>query len=147
MGVRLNVPLVHQRNTMSCWYASVCMVAYFREAGPRLGIPEKWEANTGINLNDFIRLAQAEGLKSIMAPAGNLTEQQLEVFLRNNGPLWCAGQWDGFPHIVVLTGVENGNVYINDPNPAKGERVETIAWFNQKLDNHVANCLMYKPPA
>lgn len=144
MSVKLNVPLVNQKSIMSCWYASVCMVAYFHEAGPRLGIPSKWAANTGINLSDFIMLAQAEGLKPIKSPAMTLTEQQLEVFLKNNGPIWCAGKWDGVPHIVVLTGVENGNVYINDPSPTKGQRVETLAWFNQKLDNHVQNCMMYK---
>jgi ABC-type bacteriocin/lantibiotic exporter with double-glycine peptidase domain len=144
MGIKLNVPLVNQLRNMSCWYASVCMVAYFREAGPRLGIPERWNANTGIDLNDFITLAQAEGLVSIKSPTSNLTEQQLEVFLRNNGPIWCAGMWDGVPHVVVLTGVEKGKVYINDPNPAKGKRVETIAWFNQKLWRY-QNCMMYKP--
>lgn len=145
MSVKLNVPLVSQKRNMSCWYASVCMVTYFREAGPRLGIPDKWNANTGINLPDFIKLAKAEGLLAIRSPASDLTEQQLEVFLRNNGPIWCAGKWDGAPHIVVLTGVEKGKVYINDPSPAKGKRVETLAWFNQKLDRHVQNCMMYKP--
>tara|TARA_B100000315_G_scaffold20387_1_gene18008 strand:+ start:385 stop:756 length:372 start_codon:yes stop_codon:yes gene_type:complete len=121
------------------------MVAYYREAGPRLGLPDKWNANTGINLNDFIRLAQVEGLVSIRSPILILREQQLEVLLRNKGPIWCAGRWDGVPHIVVLTGVENGKVYINDPSPIKGRRVETLAWFNQKLDKHVQNCMMYKP--
>lgn len=145
MGVRLDVPLVHQQKTMSCWYASACMVAYFREAGPRLGIPDRWVANSGIGLADFVLLAKNEGLVAINSPSAALTEQQLEVMLRNYGPLWCAGQWDGVGHIVVLTGVDSGNVYINDPNPAVGKRVETIAWFNQKLDNHVPGCLMYKP--
>lgn len=145
MSVKLNVPLVKQLRSMSCWYASVCMVAYFREAGPRLGLPDKWNANNGINLNDFIRLAKVEGLLPIMSPTSNLTEQQLEVILKNNGPIWSAGKWDGFPHIVVLTGVEAGKVYINDPSPVKGRRIETLDWFNQKLDNHVPNCMMYKP--
>lgn len=145
MGVKLNVPLVYQQRSMSCWYASACMVAYYREAGPRQGLPQKWNANNGINLKDFIRLAQAEGLLSIKSPTTNLTEQQLEVLLQNHGPIWCAGRWDGAPHIVVLTGVEHGNVYINDPNPARGKRLETINWFNTRLDNHVANCMMYKP--
>lgn len=143
MGVKLDVPMVVQMKNMSCWYASCCMVAYYHVAGPRLGLPEKWAANNGIGLKDFIRLAQAEGLTALRSPAGPLSEQQLTVFLRNYGPLWCAGQWDGVGHIVVLTGVESGNVYINDPNPAVKRRVETIDWFNKKLDNHVAGCLMY----
>ncbi len=145
MAVRLDVPLVYQKKAMSCWYASACMVAYFREAGPRLGIPGRWTANNGVGLADFALLAQNEGLVAIKSPAAALTAQQLEVMLRNNGPLWCAGQWDGVGHIVVLTGVGDGNVYINDPSPSVGRRVETVAWFNQKLDNHVAGCLMYKP--
>lgn len=144
MSVKLDVPLVAQRASMECWYASACMVAYFRRPGPRLGLPDKWEPNRGIGLADFIRLAQAEGLKSIVTPGGSLTPQQLETFLSNYGPIWCAGRWDGVPHIVVLTGVDGQTVYINDPNPAKGKRTETLAWFNQKLDR-VPNCMMYQP--
>lgn len=119
------------------------MVAYYHVAGPRLGLPEKWKSNNGIGLADFVALAKTEGLTAIKSPSGDLTEQQLTTFLRNCGPLWCAGQWDGVGHIVVLTGADGGNVYINDPNPAKKRRVETLAWFNQKLDKHVAGCLMY----
>jgi ABC-type bacteriocin/lantibiotic exporter with double-glycine peptidase domain len=145
MAVKLDVPLVTQQRSMSCWYASVCMVAYYRVQGPRLGIPERWEANHGIQIRDFVTLAMNEGLLAIRAPVANLTEQQLEVFLRNNGPIWCAGRWDGVPHIVVLTGVDRGNVYINDPSPSRGRRAETLAWFNSRLDRHVPNCMMYMP--
>ncbi len=130
---------------MSCWYASVCMVAYFREAGPRRGLPEKWKANTGINIPSFVALAKGEGMTAVRLPSKQYTEQQLETILRNYGPVWCAGRWDGVPHIVVLTGVDKGKVYINDPNPAKGKREETLEWFNQKLDSHVPNCMMFKP--
>ncbi len=143
-GHQTRSSLITQRLSNECWYASVCMVAYYREAGPRLGIPEQWQANNGINLNDFIKLAQAEGSKSIMTPGGALTAQQVEVFLVNNGPIWCAGHWDGVGHIVVLTGVDGTNVYINDPNPYKGKPIVTVDWFNQKLDR-MPNCLMYKP--
>lgn len=128
---------------MECWYASACMVAYYFEAGPRLGLPDKWTANKGISIPDFISLGQAEHLQGMNVPTGPLTAQQLEVFLKNNGPLWCAGYWDGLPHIVVLTGIDGSTVYINDPNPARGARVETLDWFNQKLAR-VANCLMYR---
>ncbi len=84
MSVKLNVPLALQKETMECWYSSACMVAYFRVAGPRLGLPDKWAPNKGIRPNDFIKLAQAEGLKSIQTPIGTSTSQQLETFLRNN---------------------------------------------------------------
>lgn len=144
MSVKLNVPLVSQRMSMECWYASACMVAYFRRPGPRLGLPDKWIPNQGVGLADFARLAQAEGLTATKTPIGDLTSQQLEVLLRNFGPIWCAGRWDGVPHIVVLTGVDGNTVYINDPNPAKRARVETLNWFNQKLDR-VPNCMMFMP--
>ena len=44
----------------------------------------------------------------------------------------------------MLTGVDGETVCINDPNPRKGARVETVSWFNQKLDR-VPNCMMYMP--
>jgi ABC-type bacteriocin/lantibiotic exporter with double-glycine peptidase domain len=144
MAVTLDVPLVLQKVSMECWYASACMVAYFRRPGPRLGLPDKWIPNNGIGLVDFARLAAVEGLKATTTPTGNLTAQQIEVLLRNFGPIWCAGRWDGVPHIVVLTGIVGTTVYINDPNPAKRKRVETLDWFNKKLDR-VPNCMMYMP--
>ena len=142
MATKLTVPLVKQQQTMECWYAAVCMVAYYRRPGPRLGLPDKWETNAGINRAEFSTLARAEGLKSFLTPASELTSQQLEVFLKNYGPIWCAGKWDGFPHIVVLTGVDGDTVYISDPD--QGERQETLAWFNLKRTRG-HDCMMYMP--
>ena len=142
MTIKLNVPLVLQEQTNECWYASMCMVAYYRAPGPRLGLPQKWTANKGIKVDDFIKLAQTEGMKSVFTPAGILTPAHLETFLKNYGPLLCAGVWDGVRHIVVVTGVEGNNVLINDPSPARRKRTETIQWFNQKL-SRIPNCIMY----
>ena len=64
--------------------------------------------------------------------------------MQRSGPIWCAGRWDGVPHIVVLTGVDDKSVYINDPNPSRRQRVETLSWFNSKLDR-VPNRMMYMP--
>ena len=144
MSIKLNVPLVTQIKNMECWYASACMVAYYRSAGPRLGLPDKWTPNHGIGLADFVRLAQAEGLKAVPTPSSDLNALQVEAMLRNFGPIWCAGRWDGVGHIVVLTGIDGDTVYINDPNPSKRARTETLAGFNQKLDR-VPNCMMYMP--
>ncbi|MBT0956686.1 hypothetical protein IV417_04760 [Alphaproteobacteria bacterium KMM 3653] len=130
---------------MSCWYASACMVAYYRSPGPRQGLPAKWAANTGITLADFSSLAAAEGLKSLLTPAADLTENQLETILANNGPIWSAGFWDGVGHIVVLTGVDKGRVFINDPSPTVGAREESLAWYNAKLAKPGANVMMYMP--
>jgi Papain-like cysteine protease AvrRpt2 len=106
------------------------MLAYYRRPGPRLGFPEKWIENKGIQLSDFIRLAAAEGLKSIDTPIGVITAAQIEMFLRNFGPIWCAGRCHGVGHIIVLTGVDQTSVYINDPNPYRKARVESLQWFS-----------------
>lgn len=145
MAVRLTVPLVGQRLSMSCWYASVCMVAYYRAPGPRLGLPEKWVLNQGITQSSFAQLAANEGLKGVLNPAGDLTSQQLEVLLRNHGPIWCAGHWYGFGHVVVLTGVDGDTVFINDPDGPRA-KTGTRSWFNEKLGKGIWNpCMMYMP--
>jgi ABC-type bacteriocin/lantibiotic exporter with double-glycine peptidase domain len=145
MGIRLSVPLVYQRESMECWYASACMVAYFRRPGPRLGLPDKWKANRGITPADFVDLAKAEGMSPVRFRAGSMSEGELESLLKSYGPLWCAGHWDGVGHIVVLTGVEGGKVFINDPSPYQGQRVETLSWFDHRLDKRLSGCLMYSP--
>ena len=47
MSIYLDVPYVSQLNygggmndPTGCWYASACMVSFYFEAGPRLGVPE-----------------------------------------------------------------------------------------------------------
>jgi ABC-type bacteriocin/lantibiotic exporter with double-glycine peptidase domain len=142
MGVRLDVPLVRQEKRSTCWYAAVCMLAYYRKPGPRLGLPDVWEADEGIGSGDLRRLAETEGLKPILCPARDLTANHLETFLRNFGPLWCLGRWDGLHHVVVLTGVDGDRVYLNDP--AGRARVQALAWFNDRLDR-VPGCLLFMP--
>lgn len=121
------------------------MIAWYRTAGPRMGLPDKWMANTGILEEDFIRLAEAEGMKSFTDPPqfDPFTSSQLEGFLSRYGPIWCAGVWDGPKHIIVLTGVEEETLYFNDPNGGYARR-ESLAWFNRKL-SRIRNCMMYMP--
>lgn len=140
----LDVPLVKQDRSMECWYASACMVCYYREAGPRLGLPKKWEANQGIDPEDFVALAKTEGMKPYPLPISQWTSASLCDALRFAGPLWCAGYWFGVPHIVVLTGVDGNTIYINDPDgPTK--RTNTVDWFNTKLAFDVKDPVLYKP--
>jgi ABC-type bacteriocin/lantibiotic exporter with double-glycine peptidase domain len=145
MSIKLQVPLVKQELSMECWYASACMVAYFFEAGPRLGLPEKWRANKGINpnLGDFTALAKAEGLAAVPSASQVWTEAALEKLLKESGPIWSAGVWYGNKHIVVLTGVDNGSVYINDPD-GPAAKSHPLAWYNDKLAKTVAGCMMVR---
>jgi hypothetical protein len=143
MPIKLKVPLVAQSLQNDCWYAAACMVAYYFEAGPRLGLPAKWVANKGINptLGDFAALARVEHLEPISASNRVWDEKNLEVLLRKDGPVWCAGSWFGLKHIIVLTGVDSTNVYFNDPDGGKAKS-GTLAWFNQKLDKQLPECMM-----
>lgn len=129
---------------MSCWYASVCMVCYYREAGPRLGLPDKWTANTGITPTDFVDLAKNEGLEPIKSPIAQWSSVDIYLLLRQAGPLWCAGYWFGPGHIIVLAGVDGDKIYFNDPDGPK-KKTGTIDWFNSKLAWNVKDPVMYKP--
>lgn len=143
MAIQLKVPLVAQRLSMECWYASACMVAYYFAPGPRLGLPAKWTANQGINptLGDFAALAKAEHLVPIDAPNRLWSEKNLEDILRSYGPIWCAGHWFGPGHIIVLTGVDDTRMYYNDPDGGVA-KWGALAWFNQKLDKQLPECMM-----
>ena len=65
--------------------------------------------------------------------------------LKQVGPLWCAGIWYGVGHIVVLTGIDNQTVFINDPDCGV-KKTGSVTWFNQKLCNTIDGCLMFKDP-
>ena len=123
------------------------MIAWYRTAGPRIGLPDVWIKNNGLESNDFIKLAEAEGMKSCSNPPQltEFTASDLEILLRQHGPIWCAGVWDGPEHVIVLTGVEGEIVYFNDPNGGLA-RQKSLEWFNGKLCSWIPNCMMYMPP-
>lgn len=147
--VKLNVPLVAQTKNNSCWNAAAQMLWYYSQgrtqrAGPMNSLSDKFEENNGVSLADFIRLAKSVGLMPV-PDLDSYSELILAAILRTFGPIWCAGQWYGVKHIIVLTGVESGKVFINDPDQGKAKE-HTLEWFNQKLDK-VPNRLMVKDPA
>jgi hypothetical protein len=101
-----------------------------------------WTANKPVQPADFVVLAKAVGLESLaMTPM--LSSETLAGALKQAGPLWCAGYWYGPGHVVVLTGVDGENVYINDPDGGV-PKVGLLPWFNTKLAWHVAGRVMRK---
>ena len=149
LKIRMDVPLVPQARNSSCWYAAVCMVSYYREAGPRLGMPKVWQENKGISIAQESTLARNEGLTAFPLPTSkSFTEANLYAALKQAGPLWCAGNWDGEgAHIIVLTGLQDGEVYFNDPWPVdKGikDDIRPIDWFNKWLDWSDPNTVLYR---
>ena len=148
----LDVPLVGQVRSMDCWYAGACMVAYYREQGPRLGLPRAWVADRGIQQSAWSRLAQAEGLSILARPANSHSVDKWGIYtwLRDNGPIWCAGDWYGFGHVIVLTGISGETIHINDPDDQQGgddgrRATETVAWFNQHLFWAYPDSLLCRP--
>jgi hypothetical protein len=151
-SLQLDVPLVGQRLSDECWYVSACMLAYYQEAGPRLGLPAVWAANNGIDPAEFARLAAVEGLAPVPLPSGVHKAGASDIFrwLVLYGPLWAAGYWYDVGHVIVITGVAGDKVLFNDPDDQVGgddgrRASETVAWFNEKLAWDVDACLMYKP--
>jgi len=145
MSIQLTVPKVAQSREMDCWYAAVCMVNYFFEAGPRKGMPNTWARNEGLQPIGFAALAKVEGLTEVKNVDQLWNETNLSQILRDFGPIWCAGNWYGFGHVVVLTGVTGDLVYINDPDGGV-EKTGTHAWFNTHLYKSVSDALLYHKP-
>lgn len=68
----------------------------------------------------------------------------LDNLLRQRGPIWAAGLWNGFPHIIVITGVDqDGKLYVNDP--ALGMQQRDMGWFNERIATDVPIPMMYLP--
>ncbi len=146
---KLNVPLEAQQKSNTCWHAAALMLWRYSQgrtgrAGPMQSLGNKWENNNPIRPAEFIQLARNVGL----IPLENTTNvclsaSALEGFLKNNGPIWCAGYWYGPGHIIVLTGVANNMVFLNDPD--KGiAKVGSLTWFNNKLASQYTGCMMVK---
>lgn len=149
--IKLDVPLLAQEKSMCCWHTSANMIWLYWQRqsgrqGPMYTVVPKYEDNTGLpaSAEAFIVLAKAVGLSAV--PTQNtFASDDLFRCLRDKGPLWCAGFWYGPGHVVVLTGVDGGTVYINDPDRGV-KKSGTLAWFNASLLNAVPGCLMHKDP-
>ncbi len=150
-SIKLNVPLEAQEKANCCWHTSAYMIwLYWQQngkgAGPMNTVQSKYDVadTTGIFPGEFITLAQKVGLYKLPIK-NNHSRKDLFKYLRDGGPVWCAGYWFGVGHIIVLTGVGKGKVYFNDP--AGGVKKEgTVKWFNEKLSTQLQGCLMVKDP-
>ncbi len=144
MSRYLNVPLIKQEKSMSCWHASARMLwafKYKQSINPLKGV---YQANTGVSPAQFVTLAKSLGLESVKTINMSYSWTALADLLTKHGPLWVAGYWYGAPHIVVITGVEpNGTVYINDP--AGSRKKHDMRFFNEKIASDVSNPIMYLP--
>ncbi len=158
MAVTLNVKFVtqlgiggHVANATTrddptgCWYASVCMVAYYFEAGPRHGVPEIFKRDLGggllghyatgsgpanqLSANHHDLLAQRERLEPVpnCATAHVYTLDELENLLRKRGPIFL--YWrkthgaNTYGHASVIIGVDRSGIIYHDPENAPNSRM------------------------
>ncbi|MCK5895613.1 MAG: hypothetical protein KAG20_02345 [Cocleimonas sp.] len=151
----LKVPLKAQEKSNTCWHAAAYMLWLYSQgrtgrAGPMHSLDKKWSNNKGVAPSDFIRLAKNVGLlplsDTMNACLESYSAEMLEGFLKEHGPIWCAGYWYGLPHIIVLTGVANNMVYLNDPDKGVA-KIGSLIWFNNKLASQYAGCMMVKSAA
>jgi hypothetical protein len=115
---RLEVPTVAQTSSDTCWHSAALMVWYYSQkmtgkSGPMNTLREDFEANRPIN--DWPSLAKLVGLAEI-GKDQEYTSDELMNLLVKHGPLWAAGNWYGVGHCIVITGVDGGSVYLNDPD-------------------------------
>lgn len=150
--IKLDVPVLAQEKSMCCWHTSAMMIwQYWQQQtgrqGPMNTMAPVYDANTGLDVSAkaFITLTKKTGLM-ILPSQKTYDNSDLFKLLRDKGPIWCAGMWYGFGHVIVLTGVDAGQVFLNDPDGAQ-RKSGTLAWFNEKLLNGLDGCTMAKNPA
>jgi hypothetical protein len=117
LGQKPKAPFQFTHGFNACWYASACMVGYYHEAGPRVGLPDEWAVDLGLDYRRISELAKAEGLKAVPRPEDKFDGDAWIKLLKAHGPIWAAGNFglNGGLHAIVVTGVRDGIVLYNDP--------------------------------
>lgn len=124
-----NVPLIPQDKKMACWYASAQMVIGWRRKKKGQSalvdpseIPtmvDMYKNDNGIDLESVIIFGQALGLKEV--PPMTPSPKTINSWLHKYGPIWAAGlksdKTNLYNHVVVITGISDTGVQIQDPEP------------------------------
>jgi len=147
--LKLDVPTLAQELSDCCWNTSAMMIWMYWQSqsgrqGPMNTLIRTYERNHGITPQEFITLARTIGLEPL--PNKSLhSSGDLHWDLKSKGPLWCAGHWFGPGHVIVLTGIDGGQVFFNDPDGGV-KKSATVDWFNKKLASSLHGSLMFKDP-
>lgn len=143
--MKLKVAHIQQERANSCWHASARMLYGFKKHASIHPLPETWVNDQGIQPEEFINLASELGLETLPKVNKCYNWTFLNKLLTTYGPIWAAGQWNGFNHIVVITGVDaSGRVFVNDP-AFPSPVLRNMKWFNERIDKNVDVPLMYLP--
>ncbi|MET2472083.1 papain-like cysteine protease family protein, partial [Ralstonia sp. SM1872_UCD532_TZ19] len=107
-----HVPYVAQGSERTgCWYACARMLGHSVEAGPRLGVPELFNPESGHShlqhLHDVERFIANEGLSKVSLPSSReFTHEQLGALLespRESRRLQLLREWSHEQDEQVLT--------------------------------------------
>jgi hypothetical protein len=153
------VPYVSQRNfgdaddlrteETGCWYASISMIGYFHEAGPRLGVPSQYSiakttakgtayvAPTAMGAK-YAEMMAAEDLVSVPLPSSKKwTCAMLVSLLKRRGPMyvrrgWIKGGKLTGGHAIVMVGARESDnkVIFHDPGSRGPNWEASLADFN-----------------
>ena len=145
---KLEVPVVAQSSSDTCWHASSEMIWYYWQnitgrVGPMNTLRDDFAANRPIN--DWPTLAKTVGLKEIGADKA-YTSNDIKSLLVTHGPLWAAGNWYGVGHAIVITGIDGETVHLNDPDGGV-KKTGLVNWFNTMRFRTWPDALLAKDPA
>ncbi len=151
MAIKLDVPLLAQEQPNCCWHTGAMMIWLYHQQqtgrqGPMNTVPAAYARSDTAPLYwaEFVTLAKNVGMVGLPM-RNNYSSADLESLVKQHGPLWCCGMWYGVCHVIVLTGVEHGRVYLNDPD--KGvKKVGILSWFNSSLFSSASCSIMAKDP-
>lgn len=151
MGIGLG-----RTENMGCWYAAVSMLGYFREAGPRLGVPAQYVRPDGRPLQvdfrgnvqplgmgaNYPALVANERLTLVLLPENKTWScGKLAELLRDCGPCYMRTKLYGADgqcvggHILVLVGAKTSANTVTIHDPAKGPNIElTIDDLNKRFN-------------
>ena len=144
---RLTVPTVAQTSSDTCWHSAALMIWYYSlnvtgKSGPMNTLKKEFEANRSIS--DWPALAKTVGLAEV-GQDREYSSVEVKNMLMKHGPLWAAGQWYGVGHCIVVTGVDDETIYLNDPDGGV-KKTELLTWFNTKRYRTWPDSLLAKDP-
>ncbi|WP_442783728.1 papain-like cysteine protease family protein [Collimonas fungivorans] len=147
-----NVPYVSQGSEqMGCWYACARMIGHSAEAGPRLGLPQRYSSDAGHQAlkepADIEQFISNEGLSRVNLPDSQaFSLEELVSLLEQHGPIlfaWHPNQNSG--HMSVLIGVDKKTSSVVYHDPQKGpDRGMPLSHFNQHLAWEVPYAMMHR---
>ncbi len=137
------VPLVGQKKSKSCWYASSKMLyAYSTSYGGSMKDPASvdmtklmYERNSTWDSTNAALLARTLNMSSWDSTSCIMENDCLWYILSAFGPIWTSvhKNWGGnnYGHVIVIAGTRNGasgGVFVHDPMPMSGGSSFWLTW-------------------